>query len=100
MAGKIYVSGGNLEDDSFTSTFLVFDPQASTWTQLASMGISRSDHASAAIRGKLYVFGGFSQSTNSFERTASVESYDPISNTWAQVSDLSSARDEFVAVAL
>ena len=61
MAGKIYVSGGNLEDDSFTSTFLVFDPQASTWTQLASMGTGRGDHTSTAIGGKLYVFGGYSK---------------------------------------
>ena len=99
MGGKIYVTGG-YGSGTFTKTLIVFDPQANTWTELASMGISRADHASAAIRGKLYVFGGFSQSTYSFERTASVESYDPISNTWAQVSDLSSARDEFVAVAL
>ena len=31
---------------------------------------------------------------------ASVEAYDPISNTWAEVSGLTSARDEIVAVAL
>ena len=51
------------------------------------------DHASAVIGGKLYVIGGIG-------RKASVEAYDPISNTWAQMSDLTSARDECVAVAL
>ena len=58
---------------------------------------SAGDHASAAIGGKLYVFGGFSGEEH---RMASVEAYDPISNAWAQLSDLTSARDEFVAVAL
>ena len=61
------------------------------------MGISRVDHASAVIGGKLYVFGGYDSDGI---RMASVEAYDPISNTWAQVSGLTPARDEFVAVAL
>ena len=99
MAGKIYVSGGNLEDDSFTSTFLVFDPQASTWTQLASMGTGRGNHTSTAIGGKLYVFGGYSKD-DGHGRIASAEAYDPISDTWDYVPNLTSARDEFVAVAL
>ena len=36
----------------------VYDPQANAWTQLASMGTARRAHASAAVGGKLYVFGG------------------------------------------
>jgi len=96
MGGKIYVTGGHGNGD-FTNTLTVFDPQANTWTQLASMGTARGYHASAVIGGKLYVFGGY---THSDGRTASVEAYDSISNTWAQVSDLTSARDGFVAVAL
>ena len=96
MGGKIYVSGG-YRDGSEASTLLVFDPQANTWMELASMGTARADHASAAIGGKLYVFGGFS---NGAERLASVEAYNAISNTWAPVSDLTGARDDFVAVAI
>eukprot|EP00964_Phaeocystis_antarctica_P013007 scaffold7125_cov54-Phaeocystis_antarctica.AAC.7 len=42
------------------------------------MGTPRSEHASAAIRGKLYVFGGGKYGN---DRVASVEAYDPISNT-------------------
>ena len=96
MGGKIYVTGGYGNGD-YTNTLIVFDPQADTWTELASMGSARGDHTSAVIGGKLYVFGGFSHSGG---RIAFVESYDPISNTWAQVSDLSSPRDEFVAVGI
>ena len=100
MGGKIYVSGGNLDDDDyFTRTVVVFDPQANTWTELARMGTGRGDHASAAIGGKLYVFGGYSKD-DGHGRIASVEAYDPISDTWAYVSDMTGDRDEFVAVAL
>ena len=43
----------------------------------------RGFHTSAVIVGKLYVFGGETRGS----RIASVDAYDPISNTWAQVSD-------------
>merc|ERR1712194_739625 len=44
MGGKIYVTGGAYGYDgydSFTNTLIVFDPQANTWTHLASMGSAR-----------------------------------------------------------
>ena len=100
MGGKIYVSGGTVADGDpgrlFNRTVLVYDPEANAWTELTSMGTVRRSHTSAAIGGKLYVFGG----QTSTRRIASVEAYDPISNTWAHVSDLSYDRDDFVAVAL
>ena len=74
---------------------MVFDPQANTWTQLASMGAPRSGHTSAAIDGKLYVFGGHGNM-----EAAPVEAYDPTSNTWAQALDLPGARSALTAVAL
>ena len=72
----------------------VYDPQADAWTQLASMGTARRLHASAAVGGKLYVFGGHGTS----EPRSTVEVYDPASNSWAQVSSLTSARRSMVAV--
>ena len=47
--------------------------------------------------GKLYVFGGH----DSYEENLSTaEVYDPASDSWAQVSSLTSPRDGLVAVAL
>ena len=54
-------------------------------------------HASAAVGGKLYVFGGFGTGD---ERLSTAEVYDPASDSWAQVSSLTSARGYLVAVAL
>ena len=74
----------------------VYDPQADAWTQLASMGTARQDHASAVVGGKLYVFGGWGTSGH----VSTAEVYDPASDSWAQVTSLTSARSEFVAAAL
>ena len=73
-----------------------YDPLADEWTQLASMGTAREGHASAAMGGKLYVFGGHGTS----EPRTTVEVYDPASNSWAQVTSLTPVRSLFAAAAL
>ena len=74
----------------------MYDPQANAWTQMASMSTARRLHASAAVDGKLYVFGGFGVSG----RLRTAEIYDPASGSWAQGPSLTSARDFLAAVAL
>ena len=75
----------------------VYDPQADTWTQLAScMGTARRYHASAVVGGKLYVFGGMGAG----ELLSTAEVYDPASDSWAQASNLTSARTSMAGVAL
>ena len=65
--------------------------------QLASMSTARQMHAYAAVGGKLYVFGGYGAAS---ERLSTAEVYDPASDSWAQVTSLTSARSSLVAVAL
>ena len=60
------------------------------------MSIARKVHASAAVGGKLYVFGGIEGQ----ERLSTAEVYDPASDSWAEESSLTSARCNAVAVAL
>ena len=106
MGGKIYVSGGFYDSEVEgggpvpTRTVIVFDPEANMWTEVASMGTYRSCHTSAATRGKLLVFGGFTAADASAR--ASAEAYDPVSDTWERVSTnlTGTGRDEFAAVAL
>ena len=79
----------------------MYDPQADAWTELAGMGTrsARHGHASAAVGGKLYVFGGHGADVRSILST--VEIYDPASNSWAQGLSLTSApRESAAAVAL
>ena len=94
MGGKIYVTGGIKYRPAMGSTTVnsayVYDPQADAWTQLTSMGTVRARHASAAVGGKLYVFGGCGAGT---PRLSTAEIYDPASDSWAQVTGLTSARN-------
>ena len=101
MGGKIYVTGG--AKGSFApqatptvSSVCVYDPQADAWTQLASMSIIRRHHASIAVGGKLYVFGGCGAEGS----LSTAEVYDPASDSWAAGSSLTSARSHLVAAAL
>ena len=98
MGGKIYVTGGNTTPVEAMNSAYVYDPQADAWTLLASMGIARRNHVSAAVGGKLYVFGGFGTAAN--ERLSTAEVYDPASDSWAPVTSLTSARSGPVAIAL
>ena len=101
MGGRIYVTGGHTDQGTFTdegsslNSVYVYDPQADAWTQLASMGTAREGHASAAVDGKLYVFGGCDKDGGSLN---TVEVYDPASGSWAQGPRLTSTREDFVAV--
>ena len=61
------------------------------------MSTAQRGHASAAVGGKLYVFGGVGASN---ENLSTAEVYDPASNSWAQVTSLTSARRSLVMVAL
>jgi len=102
MGGKIYVTGGAVGPGTSANSAYVYDPQPDVWTQLASMGTARQAHASAAVGGKLYVFGGVGgvDDDGNDERLSTAEVYDPASDSWAQVTSLTSARSFFVAAAL
>ena len=53
-------------------------------------------YTSAAVGGKLYVFGG----SGAGGKLGTAERYDPASNSWAQGSNLTSPRHSLVAVAV
>jgi N-acetylneuraminic acid mutarotase len=50
-----------------------------TWTSLAPLRASRQEVAVAALRGHVWVLGGFGAAA---EPTATAESYDPAANAW------------------
>ena len=92
----LYVTGGETDRGSVANSVCVYNPQTDTWTPLASMSTARRNNASAAVGGKLYVFGGRDASGP----LSTAEVYDPASDSWASVSSLTSARSSMVAIAL
>ena len=83
------MTGGSYWIASVNAVY-VYDPQADAWAQLASMSTARRTHASAAVGGKLYVFGGRDDAE---VRLSTAEIYDPASGSWVQGPSLTSARD-------
>ena len=61
------------------------------------MSTARRTHASAAVGGKLYVFGGRDSDD---EFLSMVEVYDPASDSWEQGPSLTSSRSNIMAAAL
>lgn len=65
------------------------------WTKKASMSVTRSDFAAATVSGKIYVFGG-KESAGANDTTAgilaSIEMYDPATDQWTVVGQMSTQR--------
>ena len=56
------------------------------WTEVAPLPVPRSEHMGAVVNGKLYVFGGYVDTT--FKPTRRSDAYDPATDTWTRVADL------------
>jgi hypothetical protein len=68
-----------------------------TWTSLAPLPTPRQEVAVAALRGQVWVIGGFGGSA---EPTTTVESYDPVTNAWTAQAPLPVAVHHAVAVSV
>jgi len=70
LNGKLYVIGGyNLVDGNATAlnTVEVYDPETDSWTTLTPMPTARSNDASGAVNGVIYVAGGYDFLGNIFD---------------------------------
>ncbi|WP_319951935.1 Kelch repeat-containing protein [Paenibacillus sp. LS1] len=83
---KIYAIGGYYNVGTSvvrTNKVEVYDPSTDSWTTAANLLTARSWASSVALDGKIYVFGGGALVNGTSTSLSSVESYDPISNTWS-----------------
>jgi len=87
--GKIYAIGGigglaKMEE---------YDPTTDTWASKAEMPTGRSHPACGAVNGKIYVIGGNAGHDGWGTSLATVEEYDPATDTWTKKIDMPTARD-------
>ncbi len=86
---RLVVTGG------FASAYLdrgeAYDPATDTWSTLPHLAHPRSMHGSAAIAGKVHVFGGFDGSETRIDH----EVFDPATGTWAAGSPMPRMRADF-----
>jgi len=86
LDGKFYAIGGQSGPSDVTE---VFDPATSLWTTVASLNFARSGHAAVAVDGFIYVIGGRDGATiGAGNIVDATEVYDPVSDTWTQLSSM------------
>jgi large repetitive protein len=82
---KIYVAGGMGANGASLASVEVYDPAGNTWSSAAAMTTRRDNPGSAVFNGKLYIFGGRTRNADGSsinDTLASVEMYDPATNSW------------------
>jgi len=91
--GILYAVGGG-------ATVEAYDPSSNTWTTKASMPTPRGLFSATSINGILYAAGGVSHVLNQFIVVATVEAYDPSTNTWTTKASMPTARYAFAGTAI
>jgi N-acetylneuraminic acid mutarotase len=68
--------------------------RAATWTQKADMPTPRWGHSAAVVDGKIYVIGGLTSEPSPLngKPIATVEEYDPATDTWTRKTDMPDPR--------
>uniref|UniRef100_A0A8B9FI10 Kelch like family member 3 n=1 Tax=Amazona collaria TaxID=241587 RepID=A0A8B9FI10_9PSIT len=102
MAGNVYAVGG-FNGSLRVRTVDVYDGVKDQWTSIASMQERRSTLGAAVLNDLLYAVGGFDGSTGklyavggydgaSRQCLSTVEQYNPATNEWTYVADMSTRR--------
>jgi N-acetylneuraminic acid mutarotase len=102
--GIIYVAGGYtivVPNSASTGTLQAYNPKTNSWTIKSPMPTPRMGAAAVALEGKLYVLGGFKTSGgNTDGYLATVEAYDPQTDTWTTKAPMPTARYGLAAAAV
>lgn len=96
MNGKLYAVGGETEQNLPLAIVNVYDPATNTWTTAAPMPTPRSLVGVGVVNGKLYAVGGTDRTRGAVwyqDVLATVEAYDPLSNTWSRRAAMPTRRD-------
>ena len=110
--GTVFVIGGNIQlkrgefGELSTSTVEMYDPETDTWEQKANMPTARSGVSVSVVDGKIYAIGGSKIKTIQVprgfnaesEELATVEMYDPVTDTWTQKADMPTPKKTMTCV--
>ncbi len=86
--GKIYVFGGY----GGARRVHEYDPATDTWTAKSEMPTARHALSTSALDGKIYAIGGYIPGVSDYWGVATVEVYDPATDTWTTAPDMPTAR--------
>ncbi|KAM9392378.1 kelch-like protein 24 [Pholidichthys leucotaenia] len=74
----LYLAGGEFPDGSASREMWRYDPCFDSWIEMAPMNVARSELGLVMLDGFIYAVGGWEGRS----RLASVECYNPHTNTW------------------
>ena len=90
--GKLYAIGGAKANEPCRDTVEEYDPANDQWTTKTPMPTARCGLGVAtAPNGKIYAIGGNRQFIDN-QHVATVEEYDPITDTWTTKTPMPTAR--------
>jgi N-acetylneuraminic acid mutarotase len=100
LDGQIYALGGSGFRSAPQSEVWAYDPCANTWTKKAPMPTARYWFQAAAGRdGKIYAIGGIvTHPDGTYDDLATVEAYDPTTNTWSGRASMPTPREALQVV--
>ncbi len=103
LDGKVYVIGGTAQVSDgrplWNSTLnSMYDPKSNVWKEEAPLPTGLSHVGVAALDGKLYAIGGFTDVVHMGPRDVAFV-YDPKQNAWSALPRISSARGSVAAAA-
>lgn len=98
VGGSIYLMGGLISPLQSTTQVYAFNPADNSLQTRTPLPQSLAATATAAVNGKIYLFGGVSYSEGTASKSSYV--YDPTTNTWTSLADMSVARGYAVAEAI
>jgi hypothetical protein len=96
VSGILYAVGGAFP--AALTTVEAYDPATNTWTTTASTLQARYVAAAAGVNGILYVMGGLTNIGGVNVYLASVEAYNPVTNTWTPKAPMPTARANLATV--
>ncbi|MBI2060076.1 MAG: carboxypeptidase regulatory-like domain-containing protein [Nitrospirae bacterium] len=94
MVDELRISDRAREPEEFR---VLAAPVSPIWTDKSAMAGARADAASAAVEGKLYVFGGRKEEN---EALSTNEEFDLLKDSWSSKKDMPTDRWDAVAVAI
>jgi N-acetylneuraminic acid mutarotase len=97
--GLLYAFGGVGTTSAFLNSVEAYDPATNTWAARASMPTARAFMAAATgPDGRIYVVGGFGASpVSAGVSLATLEAYNPGTNTWSSLASMPTARNSLAA---
>ncbi len=111
VGGTIYTIGGTIKGLDKLAVVEAYDTATDTWTRRADMPTPRNALATAVVDGKVYAVGGWGmdQPKGGWEALdpkalasdfATVEAYDPKTDTWAARADMPTPRSHITVSAV